>query len=403
MERTAGNQMTVKENNQQLIIDTLVKHQATSRAELAKMLKLSAPSVSKNITPLLEKKILREIGEGDSIGGRRPILLEFNYNYGYIIGVDLSGQDLRIALGNLRGEIIELRIVDISNVKKGSKILDILIENISGILEKNSIKPKQLLAIALGFPGVVSGQTYQLITLSFWRYIWDGLDIKEELKKKFKVEVIIKNDTNLAALGECSYGVGKNYRNLVYVSADMGVGAGIVLDNKLYEGTNLAAGELGYFASNRNDLNLNNQYVGPLESRIAIPGLIERIKRLVSQGKASKITELAHGDTDQIDVKAIEDAIRLKDPLIIQEMEEIATELGIVLANIGILLDLELIILGGKLFNMGYDFLKPLNEIMGKITPVHTRVIYSSLEQNAIIYGAFSTALEYIYNNILKI
>jgi N-acetylglucosamine repressor len=110
-------------------------------------------SVSKNRNFLVKKKILSEIGEGDSIGGRRPILLEFNYNYGYIIGVDLSSQDLKIALGNLKSEIIELRKIDISNVKRGKKILDIVSENIIDIFAKNNLKLKQLLVIAVGFPG----------------------------------------------------------------------------------------------------------------------------------------------------------------------------------------------------------------------------------------------------------
>lgn len=404
MERTAGNQGMIKENNQKFIIDTLVSKGPTSRADLAKILKLSAPSVSNNINQLLKKKILLEIGEGDSIGGRRPILLEFNYNYGYIVGIDLSSQDLKIALSNLKPEIIETRTIDISNIKIGKNIVNLITENISDILNNNNLKPEQLLVICLGFPGIINEETGRLVVLPLWLYVWDEVNIKEEIKKKFTVEVIIKNDINLAALGECHYGVGRDYKNLVYVSVDMGVGAGVILNNILYEGVRLAAGEIGYFSSTIEDLNLDNKNIGPLESRIAIPGIIANVKKSLSEGELSlEIARLVDGDIEKIDLKVIETAIKLRDPYIIKEMERITRELGIILANISILLDLELVILGGKLIDLGYNFLDPLSEITGKLIPLNTKVIYSSLDQKAVIYGAFAAALENVYNNILSI
>jgi predicted NBD/HSP70 family sugar kinase len=404
LERTAGNQGMIKENNQKFIIDTLVSKGPTSRADLAKILKLSAPSVSNNINQLLKKKILLEIGEGDSIGGRRPILLEFNYNYGYIVGIDLSSQDLKIALSNLKPEIIETRTIDISNIKIGKNIVNLITENISDILNNNNLKPEQLLVICLGFPGIINEETGRLVVLPLWLYVWDEVNIKEEIKKKFTVEVIIKNDINLAALGECHYGVGRDYKNLVYVSVDMGVGAGVILNNILYEGVRLAAGEIGYFSSTIEDLNLDNKNIGPLESRIAIPGIIANVKKSLSEGELSlEIARLVDGDIEKIDLKVIETAIKLRDPYIIKEMERITRELGIILANISILLDLELVILGGKLIDLGYNFLDPLSEITGKLIPLNTKVIYSSLDQKAVIYGAFAAALENVYNNILSI
>ncbi len=401
MERTAGNQGTIKENNQQLIIDTLVKNGATSRAELAKTLKLSAPSVSKNINDLIKKQILIEIGEGDSIGGRRPILVQFNYNYGYIIGVDMSGQDLKIALANLKSEMIELRTIDIASVNIGKQILDIIAENIFDIFEKNNLEIQQLLVIAIGFPGIIE-DTGRVIALPMWLYLWEDLNIKEELRKRFNVEIIFKNDINLAALGENCYGAGKDYKNLVYVSIDIGVGAGVILNNTLYEGIRLAAGEIGYFALDITDAQHNHQSVGPFESRVGIPAIIENIKKAVQGGRSSQITDFVGSDISRINIKIIKKAIQYKDPLVIEEMEQIVNTLGVILSNIIILLDLDLIVLGGKLMDLGYDFITPLNKIVSRIVPFDVRVRSSALEQNAIIYGAFTIALDYIHKNILK-
>ena len=403
MERTAGNQLMVKENNQQFIIDTLIKKGAASRAELAKNLKLSAPSVSNNIQQLLRQKILLEIGEGDSLGGRRPILLDFNYNYGYLVSVDLSSHNLKIALANLKPEIIELRTIDISAEKNGKNILNIIVKNISDILAKNNLRTKQLLIISFGFPGVINEATGNLIVHPLWLNVWDDINIGEVIRQKFKVEVIIKNDINLAALGELRFGVGRDFRNLVYVSVDMGAGAGIIINNKLFEGTRLAAGEIGYFAATIADMDFDHPHYGPLESRVALPGIINKVKKDLSSGVASQILQLVQGDINKIDIKTIETAIKLKDPYILSEMEQIRDELGVALANISTLFDMEIIILGGKLTDLGYNFLDSLNEIISKLTPLNTRLIYSSLNQNAVIYGAFAAALEYVNNNILRI
>jgi Transcriptional regulator/sugar kinase len=180
------------------------------------------------------------------------------------------------------------------------------------------------------------------------------------------------------------------------------VGAGVILNNKLYEGIRLAAGEIGYFALSIEDALHNHQSVGPLESRIGIPAIVENIKKAVGQGRSSVITDLVGGDTTRINVKVVEKAIQRKEPLVMEEMERIVNILGVVLSNISILLDLDLIILGGKLMDLGYDFVTPLNEIITKITPFETRVRSSALNQNAIIYGAFTIALEHVYKNILK-
>lgn len=402
MERTAGNQLMIKENNQKFIIDTLIDRGATSRADLAKLLKLSAPSVSNNINQLLQKKLLLEIGEGDSAGGRRPILLDFNYRYGYIIGVDLSGQDLKIALSDLKPEIMELRKFDISNEKSGRKILDIIIETIVALFAKHQLNLKQLLTIVVGFPGVVNEATGRMALLPLWVYVWDEINLHEELQKKFKSKVIIKNDINLAALGESRYGLGREYHNLVYVSIDRGVGAGVVIDNRLYEGTRRAAGEIGYLASDATDVAFDHQNFGPLESRVGLPGLIRKIREDLRAGCDSRIRDLAQGDPERVDLRVIKAAVSLEDPYILGEMVRIQNQLAVIMANIGILLDLELVLLGGQLTSLGYDFLKPLNEMVGKLVPLGTKVVYSSLEQ-PVLYGAFAAALEYVQSNILSL
>jgi DNA-binding transcriptional ArsR family regulator len=104
---TAGNQEMIRITNQTLILDLIREKGLISRADIAKLLNLSPPSTSGNISRLLEMNMIREVGEGISCGGRKPILIELNKEYGYIVAVDMSCGDIRISLGNICAEVID--------------------------------------------------------------------------------------------------------------------------------------------------------------------------------------------------------------------------------------------------------------------------------------------------------
>jgi predicted NBD/HSP70 family sugar kinase len=152
-----------------------------------------------------------------------------------------------------------------------------------------------------------------------------------------------------------------------------------------------------------NDVSFFAKGSGPLESRIAIPAVISRVKNEVTNGCSSCILELAQGNAENINLGLISEAVKLKDPYITGVMWDISKELSLAVSNICALLDLELILLGGELMDVGYDFLGPINTIANRLTPLGTKVAYSSLGHNAVIYGTFAIALEYISRKILEL
>lgn len=239
--------------------------------------------------------------------------------------------------------------------------------------------------------------------MPLWLNVWDDINIENTIKNRFKTKVIIKNDINLAALGESHFGSGVKYKNLMFVSIDMGVGAGIIINDQLYEGSRLAAGEIGYFSSRIEDSNFDHKYYGPLESRISIAGIINNIKNDLNSGCESLINDLTSGKLDEITTKVINEAIRQGDSYVISAMLKVSEELGITLANLAILLDLEFIILGGQLFEFEYDFFAIVSKYVQQLVPLDTKISRSTLEPNAVIYGAFAAGLEYVHNNILHI
>ncbi|KUO51624.1 MAG: hypothetical protein APF76_13340 [Desulfitibacter sp. BRH_c19] len=399
MARIGGNQHLVRKTNLKLIIETIKRKGTISRAELAKELILSAPSVSSNIDQLLKMDLLREVGEGDSGGGRKPILLEFNKEYGYVIGIDLSSENCRTALGDLLGNIIAMEQFSLPEDKDGEKIIEKIIYTIQEIFASYPETKNKLKAITVGTPGVIDPEA-NTVRLSPQFRGWDHLPVKQILSEHFQVPVLLKNDINLAALGEAHYGVGKKSRNLAYISVDMGVGAGIILKGKLFEGSNLAAGEIGYMVPDVDMLDEEFDGYGPLEARTSVPALLKQVKKLVAGGEVSIINQWVD-DPDKITLKIIKQALDNQDALAEKAVTAIARYLAVATANLQAVLDLDLIIIGGEIRVLENHLLDLVNKQAGKIMPTKPAIIYSVLNSKAGIYGAFAIGLDYVFKHLL--
>jgi predicted NBD/HSP70 family sugar kinase len=396
LKEKAGNPKTIRVKNQKILAQYLFKHGATSRAELSKVFNLSSPSIYKNISQLIEQNVVIEIGEGGSIGGRKPMLINFNYNFGYIISIDLRGEYLKLALANLALEIIEKQEIPINEYQSGKDLIIESMEAIKRLLEKHAIDRKNLLCIAIGFPAAVNQKTGQINMPPLWFNVWDKIDIEGLIKNEFATsKIILKNDINLAAIGEKRYGIGKNYKNLVYIGIDMGIGAGIVINGNIYEGSRFSAGEIGYLKTSIDSTNI-------LEDHTSISGIINRINHDITRYRDDKIKRFLTNDQSMLDFETVKGAVEQKDPYIMEIMKNLTNRLGLVLSHISVLLDIELIILGGKVLDMGYDIKKDIDEILKRNVLLETQTGLASLNSDEVIYGGFALSLDYILKNIVN-
>jgi N-acetylglucosamine repressor len=404
LKSAAGNQKLIRTTNQRLIIDLVRKKGLISRAELAKIIKLSAPSVSSNIDSLIALNMIKEAGAGDLTGsGRPPILLEFNKEYGYIICIDLRTEDIRIALGDLQGEVITEQHISISLENKIKKeVFQQIIDCTSAMLNTQKIPVSRLKAICVGTPGIINRKTgFFQVAPRFEN--WDKLNIQQIIEEKFQTKVIVMNDVNLALIGENRFGVAQGLRNLVSINIDVGIGAAIILNGNLFEGSRFAAGEIGYWISGLPEMDPNGQIRwNNLDSLLSLHNLMTRIKEDLKQGQAGSILKYSH-DEKSVDFEAFRRGFHDEDPYCMQITRDMVNKLAIVIANITILLDVELIVLAGEITKLGLHFLKTLQELVDQLTPLSTKISYSELEDRAGIYGGFAVALDYVMSRILDI
>ena len=394
MENKTGNPKTIRENNQKVLAQYLFDHGTTSRAHLAQVFRLSSPSIYKNITQLIEQNVVIETGEGGSAGGRRPMLISFNYNMGYIVSMDLKGEYLKLALSNLALDVIGREEIFIRDYQNGQDLFIKTVEIIKDILGKNNLEINDLLSIAIGVPGSVNQKTGQVNMPPIWFDVGDVRVIENVIRDAFPAcKIIIKNDINLAAIGEMRYGIGKGYKNLLYISVDMGVGAGIIIDGKLYEGSRFSAGEIGYSKTNL-------KAAKTLEDEISIRAIAQYIKDNEAINKDGRIKSFLSKDQKALNIKEINKALTKNDPDIMGIMDHVTDKLGIILLNACALLDIELIIIGGKISDIRYDLKSKLDTMIKNNLPVDVEIGFSSLDDDEIIYGAFALSLDDILGEI---
>jgi predicted NBD/HSP70 family sugar kinase len=242
------NQQIVKKNNTLLVFQTITNEEPISRADIAQQTGLNKATVSSLVNELLSKDLVYESGPGESSGGRRPVLLHYNVNAGYSIGIDLGVNYILGVVTDLKGKILLEKTVKV-NEHTFLDVIEQIKQVINSLIKDLPQTPYGIIGIGLGIPGIVDKQGEIRVAPNLG---WKNCDIKTLLEKEFQVPVIIENEANAGAYGEKQFGVGQDYKNIVYVSAGIGIGVGLILNNELYQGLHGFSGEMGHMVINMN-------------------------------------------------------------------------------------------------------------------------------------------------------
>ncbi len=230
-----------KQHNRNLVLRTIFMHESISRAEVARVTKLTRTTVSEVVSVLLSEGLVEEVGRGESIGGKSPILLSIVADSRYLIGLNLAQHKFIGAIVNLRGEIktqIEVPVQD----NNGEDALESVLRIITRLLASGY---NPVVSIGVGTPGLVN--TRDGIVLNAVNLDWQDLPLARLLESKFHIPVSVLNDSQATAIGEYIYG-GKTGQeeNLIVVNVKHGIGAGVLINGRLFQGDGGGAGEIGH-------------------------------------------------------------------------------------------------------------------------------------------------------------
>jgi glucokinase-like ROK family protein len=372
-----------KLHNRDLVLTTIFEHKSVSRAEIARLTQLTRATVSDMVTSLMEEGLVEEVGYGESLGGKAPILLSLVADSRYLIGLNLAQDKFIGAVVNLRGEIKETAEIPVDN-SDGEQALEYVYQILDQLTQKGW---QPMVGIGVGTPGLVN--TQEGVVVNAVNLDWQDLPLAHLLESRYNLPVSVLNDSQATAIGEFVYGANHTSEsNLIVVTVKHGIGAGILINGGLFQGDGGGAGEIGHVVVQENGSLCRCGKYGCLETVASTRAILERAISLAPEYTNSELAK----NPQNITLSAIEAACQADDPLARRVVSEGARYLGTSLANLISVLNIQKIVLTGDMACFGDLWLSSVQDAMTQAALTrmaqNTQLEMGTLEFKACILGA---------------
>ncbi len=219
-------------------------HGLTSRTAIASETGLNKATVSAIVDELIGQSLISEVGQGPSTrtGGRRPILLSFNADVGYAVGIDIEVDFARLAVTNLSGKMFKSTQCTLIDPRNPESVVSQLLEQID-LLTVGLDGELGLVGIGIGIPAMINSTSGMIIHAP--NLAWKHVDLRKMIADATGVLVAIDNEANTAALGEMLQNPHTD-PNFIFISMGIGIGVGIVSNGDIVHGAVGMAGEFGH-------------------------------------------------------------------------------------------------------------------------------------------------------------
>jgi predicted NBD/HSP70 family sugar kinase len=379
----------IRAQHSRLILNLLWRQREISRAELARRTSLSRSTVSAIVTDLLGTGLVEETRAGVSSGGRRPIMLEFQDQASFIVGIELGATHLSCVLTDLRCTIKASWSAPAPVRDAPELALAKMTMGVRSVMEAGGVQPSQIIAIGVAVPSPVDeahpGELLPLVVPT-----WQGYNIATHLEDNFKRPVFVDNDANLGALAELWWGAGSSSGDLAYIKVATGVGAGFIINGRIFRGSGGIAGEIGHTSIDPNGPQCVCGLKGCLTTFIGTPALLERAK---NELRAAGLDRRPPASIDEL-VNAALDG----DPMSVELILYAGDRLGIGIANMLNLLNPKTVVLGGGITRASELLLDAVRRtIHGLSLPAsisHADIRTTGLSEWGIAVGAATLVLQ---------
>ena len=306
----------------------------------------------------------------------------------YYIGIDLGGTFIKGGIVDDKGNIVVSYKIPTESEKGGEKVAENIAALCKMLMDKANMTASDIVGVGMGSPGMIDSATGEVVYSNNLQ--WEHFFVTDAVSKLTGLPVKIANDANVAALGETIFGCGKNYKNTVMITLGTGVGGGVVIDGKLFEGNRSAGTELGHSVIVAGGEQCTCGRKGCLETYASATALIRDTKRAMVANKDSKMWEI--GSLDKVtgktafDYKDIDGAAKAV-------VDSYIEKIGVGITNIANEFRPEAIILGGGVCAQGDNLVKPLKEFLkreiyaGDKGP-QVEILIATLENSAGLLGA---------------
>jgi len=310
-----------------------------------------------------------------------------------LLGIDLGGTNIQFGVVTGGGKVLSRAKRKTIADEGRDAVLGRIVDGIDEACAQAGVSLSQIRAVGMGAPGPVdpnSGVVLEAVNLG-----WLNEPIAKILSDKLGLPLYLDNDVNVAVFGEWKMGAARGATNMMGVWIGTGVGGGFILNNALFYGSFLTAGEVGHMMLSPE----NPPGVRSVEHNCSRTAMCSRVRQLIEAGRPSIVPELVDGKLNKIKSKVIAEAFRQGDELVTAVVRDAGERLGVVLGGIVTLLSIDKIVLGGGLTEaVGEPWVDMVSESVRRVAfPAvckEVSVVASELEDNAGVIGAALIAAE---------
>ncbi|HOW92310.1 MAG TPA: ROK family transcriptional regulator [Anaerolineaceae bacterium] len=374
----AGDQTMLRKINLSAIMNYVRIDAPISRSTLAKKTGLNKATITRLVGELIARNIVKEVGLESNGIGRPSMNLILNPDAGFMIGVEI-GVDFINVLGTDFSPKEIFHVVDKTSVDLSvDEVLELMNKRINQAVEicKREVGGN-FLGLAIGVPGLVDYDEGKLLFAPNLK--WQNVELKKRLSALYDAPIIIDNEANLAAFGEYFFGSAYQHPDVLYLSAGVGLGGGILHGSELLRGVNGMAGELGHITVLPDGELCGCGNKGCWETLVSLRALYRYIQEQFAIDKTSELWQKTGGNINQLTVEMVITAAQRGDRIAIVALTKVGRYLGIGIASLINSLNPSIVVFGG-IMSDAWKFLEPV-----VLAEIKNRALFWNRENTEIV------------------
>ncbi len=305
MDQFGISKLDLKRRNRMQILKLLRQKGPTSRIDISAALELTRAAVTIITNEMIEQGVIYEKGEMNLLGqkaarGRKKILLDINSNYKFAFGVVVDAGCISIGLSNINGEVLDKQFYTLDPQDKRPQAVHKIREMIAGAKANNCLDDSDILGVGVG----VSESEYARMQVAVEHYVPDLTGLKKELEQAVGMPVTVHETVRALALAEIDFDFKEQVkpRNMVFIRYGDEIDAAVVLQNRIYSGTNNRAARFGHMIVNPGGKECSCGRVGCTVTEISRPALLGKVRQVYSKEQTPALFEATGGNPDNVGV-----------------------------------------------------------------------------------------------------
>lgn len=392
-------------SEEKLILSTLQKKGITSKEDLMNTTSLKGTTINRLLDQLKECELVLVCGEGQSTGGRKPLLYSLNAQKRiYGLGINITLQHLDIAVTDYLGNVVVYKLIKSNKEILPSEAIGIIKDELFKQLELHKISKEEIMVCGLSISCAIDrskGVILDSLSRNFTDRTWISFPVKEVLERELDMRVTVETTANSGCIGEYLFGYGRNHQKVCYViCGGNNIRMGCISQGRIIRPTNDLDDAFGHMVVVADGEKCICGNYGCIDSYSSASAIVKNFLLEIKKGRPSLLDS---GDIDSITIDDILKAAENNDFLAMEVISKAAGILGVGLANYVNLFDPEVVICAGLLIEESSLYFKVLESVVNKKTSylrkTNNIVFKKRSDMGKAVIGASIMALESIFDN----